>query len=230
MDNNKEIHIMAKQPNKPKPPKSEMPPVSPEKPSPFQPNPQDPFKVEPQVETPVDVKPQVPVLHPNTTNAPLPPAPLTPLPEPMLPHSIITESNDVKYTGGKKPYASMSKKEKEAYDAMSGKEKAAYDNSTTYTGPRIPDSLKGETIVVNRAGFFKLYNALLTNKAGYYLGAAAKKILREVLGAKDDVEVEAMHQYIRNIHSPYPINPNDPRHPSHPDYTAPKPAVPKQNK
>jgi hypothetical protein len=53
-------------------------------------------------------------------------------------------------------------------------------------------------IVVNKMAFAKLYGALLKNKAGFYLGAGAKRIMRDVLAAPSE-EIQVYHEYFRHI-------------------------------
>jgi hypothetical protein len=64
--------------------------------------------------------------------------------------------------------------------------------------PFIPEALKGDMIVVNKMAFAKLYGALLKNKAGFYLGAGAKRIMRDVLAAPSE-EIQVYHEYFRHI-------------------------------
>jgi hypothetical protein len=64
--------------------------------------------------------------------------------------------------------------------------------------PFIPEALKGDTIIVNKMAFAKLYGALLKNKAGFYLGAGAKRIMRDVLAAPSE-EIQVYHEYFRHI-------------------------------
>jgi hypothetical protein len=59
----------------------------------------------------------------------------------------------------------------------------------------LPD-ITGEKLEVNKAAFYKIYNALLKDKAQFYVGRSAKRVLSQCLGLSGE-ELAAKHEEIR---------------------------------